>query len=231
MLFKMLASGSFTYQGDDQTEYTDDFSQVNLIGSQDLQPVISFLQWLDEASDEEFAAGLDERLDVEGFAEYLAFQELIGNIDTISGPGRNGYLSYDLGTGRISVISWDLNLAFGGMGAGPGVRAGEQVTADDGEATDAESSAAASPPAGEMPDMAGMMGGENALVTRFQENSEFAALIESAKARLQKSLIASGDALGVVEEVAARIPVTEGLPQSTVDADADALREQLAAAE
>ena len=56
MLYKVLASSSFTYQGDDQTEYTDYFAQVNLVGSYDLQPVVSFLKWLDGASDEEFAS-------------------------------------------------------------------------------------------------------------------------------------------------------------------------------
>jgi len=228
VLFKVLASSSFAYKGDDQTEYTDDFKQVNLIGSQDLQPIISFLQWLDEASDEEFADELDEWINVDPFADYLALQDLMGNIDTISGPGRNGYLYYDLDTGLISIISWDLNLALGGMGAAFG---GMQETeggddANVGEAN-SETEQRAFPGGGEMPAGAGLMGGENALVTRFQENADFAALIDAAKAALQKTLIDSGEASSVVDKVAARIPVTDGLDQATVDSDAEAARKQL----
>lgn len=114
VLYKSLASGQFAYQGGDQTEYGDDFKQVNKVGGSDLQPVIELIKWVEESSDEEFASGLGERVDVESFARYLALQNLVLNFDDMSGPGRNYYLWYDLDTRKFKVISWDMNLALNG---------------------------------------------------------------------------------------------------------------------
>ncbi|GII97286.1 CotH kinase family protein [Sinosporangium siamense] len=120
VLYKSLASSTFSYKGEDQTAYTADFKQVNRKGEQDLQPVIDLIKWVEQSSDEEFAAGLASRVDVESFARYLALQNMLLNFDDMAGPGRNYYLWYDLGTKRFKVINWDLNLAFGGnASAGP----------------------------------------------------------------------------------------------------------------
>ena len=61
--------------------------------------------------------GLAARLDVEAFARYLAFEDLVGNTDDIDGPGNNSYLRYDAESGGFTVVAWDHNLAFGGDGS------------------------------------------------------------------------------------------------------------------
>ncbi|MFC7715831.1 CotH kinase family protein [Nonomuraea recticatena] len=114
VLYKSLATGSFTYKGEDQTQYVNDFKQINKIGGKDLQPVIDLVKWMNEASDAEFAAGLANRLEVESFARYLALQNLMVNFDDMAGPGKNYYLWYDSGSKKFTVITWDLNLAFNG---------------------------------------------------------------------------------------------------------------------
>ncbi|SDH55563.1 Spore coat protein CotH [Sinosporangium album] len=120
VLYKSLASSTFSYKGEDQTQYTTDFKQINRKGEQDLQPVIDLVKWVEQSSDAEFASGLASRLDVESFARYLALQNMLLNFDDMAGPGRNYYLWYDLGAKRFKVITWDLNLAFGGDAtAGP----------------------------------------------------------------------------------------------------------------
>ncbi len=247
VLYKLLSTSSFEYQGDDQTEYTDDFKQVNLVGSQDLQPIVSFLKWLDGASDEEFADELDQWIDVESFATYLGTQEVLDNFDTISGPGKNAYLYYDLDAGLLSVVSWDLNLALGGMsgpgGAGGGMmpgggdggdrRAGGGEAGDGGAAPDYGGTQG--PPEGMeggpggagSGGMGGMMN-QNALVNRFEENPDFAAKIAAAVDDLTAEWIDSGKAAALVGEVAARVPVTDGVDQATIDADAQAVRATLA---
>ena len=83
---------------------------MNGQGSQDLQPIISFLKWMDGASDDEFAAHLADHVDVESFARYVATQNLLVHSDDMAGPGRNYYLWYDLGTKKLTVVSRDLNL-------------------------------------------------------------------------------------------------------------------------
>src|SRR5690606_3299751 len=115
VLYKGRANGSFAYLGEDPTDCEDAFKQINDEGEADLQPVIDLLRFVDEADDEEFAEELEDRLDTESFALYLATQDLIANNDAMDGPGNNYYLWYDRDAERFTVLSWDLNLAFGGM--------------------------------------------------------------------------------------------------------------------
>ncbi|MEU5553703.1 CotH kinase family protein [Micromonospora sp. NPDC047793] len=120
VLYKALATGSFTDQGDDPTAYDDDFKQITMKGSQDLQPVIDLIRWVENASDTEFDEHLADRVDVESFARYVAWQNLLLNFDDMSGPGRNYYLWYDLTSKKFTVVGWDYNLAFSGdAGQGP----------------------------------------------------------------------------------------------------------------
>jgi spore coat protein CotH len=114
VLFKADAESSFTYQGDDLAAYEEQFKQLNAEDSADFQPIVDFLQWMEEASDEEFDAGLAERVDIESFARYAATMNLLVNGDDMAGPGNNYYLRYDLETQKISVVAWDLNGAMTG---------------------------------------------------------------------------------------------------------------------
>ncbi|MER5458074.1 CotH kinase family protein [Micromonospora sp. NPDC002389] len=120
VLYKSLATGSFTDQGDDPTAYADDFKQITMKGSQDLQPVIDLVRWVENASDTDFDEQLADRVDVESFARYVAWQNLLLNFDDMSGPGRNYYLWYDLTSKKFTVVGWDYNLTFSGdAGQGP----------------------------------------------------------------------------------------------------------------
>ncbi|WP_207210462.1 CotH kinase family protein [Nocardioides zhouii] len=164
LLYKAEAGGDWTYRGDDPDAYTDVFDQET--GDDDLTPLIDFLEFLDTSSDEDFAAELPERLDVEAFARYLAFEELVGNFDDIDGPGNNAYLRYDAESGGFTVVAWDHNLAFGGSpggsGGGPGGFPGERPEgAPEGmpEMPDGERPEGGPGGAG-----GGMRGGSNALV-------------------------------------------------------------------
>jgi spore coat protein CotH len=162
VLYKGRADGSFDYLGEDPTDYEDSFKQINAEGSYDLQPVMNLLDFVNNSDDEEFAAELDDHVDVESFAEYLATQELLSNADAMDGPGNNYYLWYDTDEEKFTVLSWDLNMALSGMGGGgavPGGQADEASTdrttgdadtagtAPDGE--DANANMTAGGPAGE----------------------------------------------------------------------------------
>ncbi|MEU5099618.1 CotH kinase family protein [Streptomyces sp. NPDC020996] len=144
VLYKSRAGSSFEYRGDDPTDYESSFRQVNKVGSQDLEPVMKLIKWLDKASDNEFEEDLDKYVDVDSLAVYLAAQNLLLNFDDMAGPGKNYLLWYDLDTKKFSVLGWDYNLTFSGdaaagpddsimMGGGAGVPAG---TAQDGQGKD-----------------------------------------------------------------------------------------------
>ena len=198
MLYKAEAGGDWSYRGDDPDSYTDVFDQET--GDDDLTPLIDFLDFINNSSDEDFAAELPDRLDVQAFARYLAFEEVVDNFDDIDGPGNNSYLRYDAESGGFTVVAWDHNLAFGGSPGGgrggPGRAASPAArTASARRAMPTElpsgmprgdarrrASRAAGPGGG-------MRGGSNVLVERFTAVDAWADLVEQAKADLTEELV------------------------------------------
>lgn len=116
-LYKAESGGDYGYRGTDPDAYDGIFDQEAGRHNADLAPLIEFLDFINNASDEEFAVGLAQRLDVDAFATYLAMQELLDNFDDIDGPGNNSYLYYDPQSKQFTIVPWDYNLAFG---SGPG---------------------------------------------------------------------------------------------------------------
>lgn len=225
-LYKAEAGGDYSYRGDDAAAYEDVFDIE--AGTEDYAPLTEFLQWLEESSDEEFAEGLAERLDVDAFATYLAFEDLVGNFDDIAGPGNNSFLRWDAEAGQMTVVAWDHNLAFGQTNGdgGPGVAGGfgggrgggvpgelpEGAEPPDG----AEPPEGAGPPlGGERPEgfvppadgerpEGGPGGGErgmgsNILSERFLADDGFAALYDAAVEDLQAELFDDGSAQEVLD--------------------------------
>lgn len=240
LLYKSEAGGDWTYRGTDPDSYTDIFDQET--GDDDLTPLIEFLDFLNNSTDEEFSEGLASRLDVEAFARYLAFEDLVENTDDIDGPGNNSYLRYDAETGGFTVVAWDHNLAFGGMGrmGGPG---GERPEGERPEGMPTEMPEGMELPEGmeppegmangERPEgMSGMrgMGGSNVLVERFTAVEEWADLVEQAKADLTESLYASGFADDAIDRWADLLTTQAGdlVDADTVAEEADAVRDVVA---
>lgn len=234
VLYKGRASGSFDYLGGDPTDYEESFDQLNAEGSQDLQPIMNLLEFVEESDDEEFARDLDDYVDVESFARYLALQNLMSNGDAMDGPGNNYYLWYDIDEERFTVLSWDLNLSFSGMGGGMPGQEGTEGT-ENAEGDQAPGGAPRMPGAGqdgEMPEgMPRMPGGEDgetpegfpdfedgempegmsemgrgsgALKERFMENEDFQELYERAYADLYQNLVEDGTADQILSEVVGR---------------------------
>ena len=206
LLYKAEAGGDYSYRGDEATAYTDVFDQEG--GESDLTPLIDFLQWVNESSDDEFAAGLADRLDVDAFATYLAFQDLVQNTDDIDGPGNNSYLYYDPATERMTVVNWDLNLAFGASpgGGGPGGAGGfggGDGAPPTGGGMPGAPGAQEAPTDSTMPTRptgGGPGGRSNILVERFLATDEFAALYAEAQETLQAELVDSGIAADALQE-------------------------------
>lgn len=119
-LYKAESSGDYDYHGDDPDDYDEVFDQEAGKDNADLTPVIEFMDFLNNSDDETFASDLSQWLDVDAFAAYLAMQDIVNNFDDIDGPGNNSYLYYDTSTEQFTVVPWDYNLAFGGIGGAGG---------------------------------------------------------------------------------------------------------------
>ncbi|WP_112141367.1 CotH kinase family protein [Glycomyces dulcitolivorans] len=213
VLYKALSTGSFEYQGADPEEYEDDFKQLSMKGSYDAQPIIDFLEWLGEADDATFDAELGDWVDVESFATYTAFQNLVTNGDDMAGPGKNFYLWYDFDTGLISILTWDVDLtlqtaelapdetaSIGGGGGGFGGELPEGVELPEGMempagGDEAEGGRGEGDGGG---GMGGGMGG-NELKERFLASEAFQDEYMAAYQDLYGTLLASGAALEAVD--------------------------------
>ncbi|WP_224275928.1 CotH kinase family protein [Nocardioides lacusdianchii] len=241
LLYKAEAGGDWSWRGNDPDAYTDVFDQET--GDDDLTPLIEFLDFINNSTDEDFAAELPERLDAQAFARYLAFEEVVENFDDIDGPGNNAYLRYDATTGGFTVVAWDHNLAFGtspGGGGFPGGGVPEGGERPEGMPTDLPSDLPSDfpegmpegMPEGERPEgmpeggPGGMRGGSNVLVERFTALEEWADLVEQAKADLVEELYDSGYAEQVLDRWVAVLTEQAGdlVDAATVEEEADAIR-------
>lgn len=197
VLFKADADSRFSYQGDDQKTYEGQFKQLNKTDSQDLGPIIKFLKWLDGADSATFDADLPTWVDVDSLAKYTATSNLLANSDDMAGPGQNYYLGYGVESKKITVISWDLNLAL----------------TNNAEASPTESIS-----------MGGGGKGGNSLKSRFLASSVFGKLYSSAYEELFEAIYSSGTALASLDRIAASVPPSEGLGATEIAAKAETIR-------
>lgn len=223
-LFQADAEGDYTYRGSDPADYTEAWDHE--AGADDVTALIDFLDFVNNSTDEEFAAGLAERLDVESFARYLAIEELLGNTDDIDGPGNNSYLYFDA-DGTVTVVAWDHNLALGGSIAGGA--GGPGACGFPGGDVPGQGAGQGGPGQGGGPAQGGPRGGDNPLVERFHEVAAFEALYEQAKVDLQAELIDSGFAAQLIDAEAAvlRTEAADVVDSTVVDAEATAVRSAL----
>jgi spore coat protein CotH len=228
LLFKSEATGDWSFRGDDPTSY-DDVFDLEAGGSgddaDDFKPLTDFLDFVNNSDDTTFAAELPSRLDVERFAIYLAMMKLIDNFDDISGPGNNSYLYFAPVSEEVTIVPWDMNLAFSGMGnatmKGGGRSGGGPVITRDDTAFGSTSSPDATPVAGQDGStdqgdggFTGPPGMSNPLVTRFNAMPEFSALPDEQMTKLRSDLYDSGVAAGILS---ARVAVLENGASSMLD--------------
>jgi spore coat protein CotH len=208
ILYKAESGGDYSYRGDDADSYKDVFDQETDADNPNIAPLAAFLKFINESDDATFAADLSKHLDVAAFANYLAFQELVKNSDDIDGPGNNSYLRYTTDKDQFTVVAWDHNLAFGGMGGGGGNRGGGGAPAGGGQPpTGGQAPADGQAPAGggqgRRNGGGGPGGRSNILVTRFNADKTFKASYDKALTDLKATLYTSGKAASILQTRAA----------------------------
>ncbi len=100
--------------------YTDDSldsysaiweGEVTKTGEKDHRRVVTALKHIREGTD------LEKYLDIDNILKYMAVHTFSVNMDSLSGVMAHNYYLYEYG-GRLNILPWDYNLAFGGMGMG-----------------------------------------------------------------------------------------------------------------
>ena len=204
VLYKSDADGDWSWRGDDG-DYTSSFEVE--AGKEDYAPLIELLDLVNNGTAAEIAEKLPTLLDVDSFATYLAFEDLIDNFDDIDGPGNNSYLFWDSSTKKFTVVAWDHNLAFGSSPGGGGGRGGQGGGMPAGDRPSGMPEGAAPSAAPADGNQAGANGGgrgrmskENPLSTAFLANTEWKKLYEQATTDLQAKLIDDGTLTETVDD-------------------------------
>lgn len=210
-LYKADAKSRLEFVGGDQSDYADQFKQINAVDNGNLQPIVNFLQWLDSADQEEFDTRLGDWVDTDSLARYVATQNLLVNPDDMGGPGQNYYLWYDLTTQKISVISWDLNLAMVGDTA---ARPHDKI-----EIKLPEGGLPPGPDGTPRPPM--LMG--NALKDRFLESPAWSSTYDDAYWDLYDAMYSDGQAHALLDGIAATVPITDGLSEQKLTEAIDSM--------
>ena len=112
--------GGQSGSGGADLNYTDDEmdsyetiwdGEVTDSGKKDHKRVIVALKNISEGTD------LEESMDIDNLLRYMAVHLFVVNDDSLSGSMAHNYYLYE-SDGKLNLIPWDYNLAFGGMGGG-----------------------------------------------------------------------------------------------------------------
>lgn len=221
-LYKADAQGDYSYRGTDQEAYAEAFDQEAGKDNTDLAPLVEFLDFVNNSDDATFAAELDQHLDVDAFASYLAMETLLDNFDDIDGPGNNSYLYYDTESKKVTVVPWDHNLAYG---LRPGGAGGGGVGPGGGQGGPPPGVGGGGGPAG------GAGGGPNTkantLVTRFNAVQEFEDLYNQKLEALRASLYTSGKAAEILAQWSDIVTSSGLVDDATVQSDASSITAKL----
>ena len=114
------AEADLVHYGNDQTAYEERYELKSNEDENDWSDLISFLDFVNNTTSDGFAAGIDFRMDVDGFLRCAALDMLFSNLDTYTGSARNYYIYHNMDTDMWQWIKWDGNEAFGSYTNGAG---------------------------------------------------------------------------------------------------------------
>lgn len=99
---------NLSYKGDDLKAYADIAREAKVGGGDaSMQHVVAAFKSVDESKD------VDRHVDVENVMKYMALQTMAVNFDCMTGHNMQNFYLYEA-DGRIALLPWDYNLAWGG---------------------------------------------------------------------------------------------------------------------
>jgi hypothetical protein len=113
LLMKPEGLRDWVYLGDDPAKYDERYDIKE--GKEHTKLILRFaelLRLIEEGTDEEFAKQIDERVDLQGVASYLAATALLSSLDSYVATPHNYYLLVDAADGKLKVLPWDINEVF-----------------------------------------------------------------------------------------------------------------------
>ena len=101
------------YIDDDPSSYRSYNIKSGAENTDQLRAFASLLKLIERAPDTAFERELGERMDLKQLAGYLAATSILANLDSYVGMPHNYYLVMDKADGKMRLLPWDINEAFG----------------------------------------------------------------------------------------------------------------------
>jgi len=112
-LFKPVTRQVFEDLGDNWSAYQQAYLPKTPILDHEAKRVILFSKLVSHADDREFAARLEEFLDLDEFARFMAVTVWLSNMDSILSMGQNFYVYLHPKTQQFQFLPWDFDHSFG----------------------------------------------------------------------------------------------------------------------
>lgn len=112
-LFKPVPRPLFGDLGPDWAAYRQAYDPKTPVSPAETERIIAFSRLVTHGSDAEFAARVEDFLDLEEFASFMAVTVWISTLDSLLAMGQNYILYLHPETRRFEFIPWDLDHAFG----------------------------------------------------------------------------------------------------------------------
>lgn len=102
------------YTDDDLDSYATIWEgEITNTQKEDHRRVVTALEYISQGQEP------DRYLDIDNVLKYMAVHTFAVNLDSLSGNMAHNYYLYEY-NGKLNIIPWDYNIAFGGMNAGGG---------------------------------------------------------------------------------------------------------------
>ena len=99
--------------GDNWSAYQPSYGAQTPVLTHEANRVIDFSKLVSHASDAEFAARLEEYLDLDEFARFMAVTVWLSNMDSMLSMGQNFYVYLHPKTQQFQFLPWDFDHSFG----------------------------------------------------------------------------------------------------------------------
>ncbi|ATB30519.1 CotH kinase family protein [Melittangium boletus] len=114
-LFKPVMPNLFTDLGDTWATYEKAYYPKGKVTEKQQARLIAFSKFVSHASDKDFASKIEQYIDLDTFARYLAVSVSLTTLDSPLLIGHNFYVYLDPRTQKFSIIPWDLDHSFGNL--------------------------------------------------------------------------------------------------------------------
>jgi spore coat protein CotH len=112
-IFKPVTPFLFADLGNDWAKYKQTYDPKTELSEQQTRRVMDFCKLVTSASDEEFAAKVEDYVDLEETARYMAVTVFLSTMDSILAIGQNFYVYLGPKTQKFQFLPWDLDHSFG----------------------------------------------------------------------------------------------------------------------